>query len=150
MGLYDKASNMFAMELKKAPASQNAMLGLGSIYFQQGDYKSAISKLEPILSGKPQEEKGWYKWSYALTALGWSYFYTNNYDKALDCFKQLLALHKNDDIYAEPYSGIGWCLLKKGDTASAEENFLKAVKLVPGYISAVNGLADLDKLSKVQ
>lgn len=150
VGLFDKASNMFAAELKKNPNSQNAQMGLGSIYFQQGDYKAAIAKLEPLLSGKPQEEKGWYKWSYVLSNLGWCYFYSSNPAKALDYFKQLLALHKNDDIYAEPYSGIGWCLLKNGDSANAEENFLKAVKLAPGYLSAVNGLAELDKLSKAK
>ncbi len=149
MGLFDKASNMFSAELKKNPASENAILGLGSIHFQQGDYKSAVSKLEPLLAAKPQEEKGWYKWSYTLSNLGWSYFYLNDFEKSLNYFKQLLALHKGDDIYADPYSGIGWCLLKKGDSASAEDNFLKAVKLAPGYFSAVNGLAELDKLTKV-
>lgn len=144
-GLFDKASEMFARQLKEDSTNKDALLGLGSIYFHQGDYKAVISKLEPLLSGKPPKEKGWYKWSHVLNNLGWSYFYIDNYDKALNYFNEILALHE-DDIYADPYSGIGWCLFKKGDKEGAKEKFLKAVKLAPGYISAVNGLAEADKM----
>ncbi len=140
-GLYDKASEMFATELKRDSNSTDALLGLGSIFYQQGDYKATISKLEPLLSGKPETEKGWLKWSYVLTNLGWSHYNTGNYDKALAYFDQLVTLHKDDVVFAEPYSGQGWCLLKKGDKKAAKEKFLEAVRIFPGYISAVNGLA---------
>ena len=144
-GLYEKASGMFTTVLKKDASSKDALLGLGVIYYQQGDYKGAIKKLEPLLSGKPKKEKGWYMWSNVLDNLAWSHYYTEGYDKALDYFRQVLALHGDDDIYASPHSGAGWCLLKKGDKKGARESFLKAVKLAPGYISAVNGLAAVDK-----
>jgi tetratricopeptide (TPR) repeat protein len=144
-GLYDKASDMFRSVLEKSPTSESASLGLGSIYYQQGDYKGAIDRLEPLLAGKPQEEKGWLKWSVVLNNLGWSYFYTGKYDKAQNHFKELLSLHSNEDIYAEPYAGIGWCLLRLGDQIGAKEKFHKAIELIPGYISALNGLAEIDK-----
>lgn len=145
-GLFDKASNMFAANLNNDRNSSDAALGLGAIYFQQADYKATINKLEPLLSGKPKEEKGWLKWSYVLSNLGWSHYYLGNYEKAMDYFKEALNLHANDDIYAEPYSGLGWVLLKKGSRNTAKEQFLKAVKLAPGYLSAVNGLAELERM----
>jgi len=91
------------------------------------------------------KEKGWYKWSYVLKNLGWSHYYGGNYDKALEYFKQLAQLHQDDDIYAEPYSGIGWSMLKMGDKSNSREQFLKAVKMFPGYLSAVSGLSELDR-----
>ncbi|MBI4397651.1 MAG: tetratricopeptide repeat protein [Candidatus Omnitrophica bacterium] len=145
-GLYQKASEMFATVLEKEPSSKDALLGLGSIYFQQGDYKAAIQKLEPLLAEMPAQEKGWLKWSHVLNNLGWSYFYTVRYDKSLECFQRLIALHKADNVYAEPYSGLGWSLYKKGDIGKARQNFMKAVELLPGYLSALNGLAELDRV----
>ncbi len=145
-GVYNKASDMFAKILEKNPASKDGLLGLGSIHFQQGDFKATVQKLEPLLSEMPAEEKGWLKWSHVLSNLGWSYFYLGNYDKAMAHFEDLLAIHKDEDIYADPYSGIGWILLKKGDSKGARVNFMKAVELLPGYISALNGLAEVDRI----
>lgn len=145
-GLTGKASKMFVTALEKDASSKSAQLGIGSVYFQRGDYKAAIRKMEPLLADKPKKEKGWYKWSYVLSHLAWSYYYTGKYDKALGYFKQVLALHADDDIYADPYSGTGWCLLKKGDTKGAKREFQRAIKLYPGYINAVNGLAELEKM----
>ena len=144
-GLYDKASEMFRVMLEKDPSCESASLGLGSIYYQQGDYKGAIDRLEPLLAGRPQKEEGWFKWSIVLNNLGWSYFYAGKYDKAQVYFKEILSLHKDQDIYAEPYAGIGWSLLRKGDKSGAKEKFYKAIQLIPGYISALNGLAEIDK-----
>lgn len=146
-GLYNKASDMFRAVLEKDPSSESASLGLGSIYYQQGDYKGAIDRLEPLLTGKPEKEEGWLKWSVVLNNLGWSYFYTGKYDKSQNYFKQILTLHVDQDVYAEPYSGLGWCLLRKGDENGAKEKFQKAIQLVPGYISALNGLAEIDSKS---
>ena len=146
-GLYNKASEMFRMVLEKDPTSESASLGLGSLYFQQGDYKGSIDRLEPLLTGKPAKEQGWLKWSVVLNNLAWSYFNTGKFDKALSYFKEILNLHKDGNIYAEPYTGIGWSLLRQGHKQEAKEQFHKAIELVPGYIGAINGLAEIDKVS---
>lgn len=145
-GLFDKASEMFTTVLKMNPSSEDSLLGLGAIFFQQGAYESAVNKLEPLLSKKPSKETGWYKWSYVLNNLAWSCYYNGDYSKALDYFIQVIALHVDDDVYADPYSGVGWCLLKQGDKKGAKEKFLQAIKLAPGYLSALNGLDELDRV----
>lgn len=146
-GFYDKASETFAEMLKQDTSSEDALLGLGSIYFQQGDYKAAIGKLKPLLSAKPKKEAGWYKWSNVFENLAWSYYYTEDYEKSAEYFMEILTLHIDDDIYAEPYAGLGWCLVKTGDKKGAKTQFLEAIKRIPGYTSALTGLAEVDRMA---
>jgi TolB-like protein len=48
-----------------------------------------------------------------------------------------------DPLLGEAYAGLGWLSMYNGDLAKAEENFLKAIELSPGYASAYLWYASL-------
>ncbi len=75
----------------------------------------------------------------ALNSLGAAYLEQKQWDKAITCFKQCsLSL-----FYATPHysiANLGWAYLGKREYNTSESYFLKALKHVPNYLSALHGL----------
>ncbi|NOX35540.1 MAG: tetratricopeptide repeat protein [Deltaproteobacteria bacterium] len=120
----------------------------GFIYFANKQYNNAIQLLENFLTQSPGTEKGYGKYSKSLYDLGWSYYNEKNYSKSLEIFEKFVKLHKDDDIWAAPYDGMGWSYLKIGDAPRAEINFKESLKRTPGYANSLAGLKVLKKLKK--
>lgn len=120
----------------------------GYIQYKKRDYDNAIGSLTAFLKGAPASERGFGKYSESLLTLGWSYYNKQNYDMALQSFKKLSELHKEDDIWAAPYDGMGWTYLKKGNKSDAEKMFNKSLQLAPGYIRSLDGLRAIKGNSK--
>ena len=116
---------------------------LGSIYFGNKQYNDSVKFLEKFLSGAPGTEKGYGKYSDSFYNLGWSYYYLNNYSKSLEAFEKLSKLHRDDDIWAAPYDGMGWNYMKMGKKSEAESFFKESLKRVPGFLNSLAGLKEL-------
>jgi tetratricopeptide (TPR) repeat protein len=141
---YDAAKFHFNRALKADPSDRDAMLGAGTISYVLGDLKSAIEIFGKLTDGIPKTAEYWDKWSYMLDNLGWSYFYSKDYDKALETFKKLEAYHPKIK-YIAPINGQAWCLLQTGKKAEAEKLFRESIKIVPGNYSAETGIRSLKK-----
>lgn len=116
---------------------------LGFIYFGNKQYNDSAKFLEKFLSGAPKAEKGYGKYSDSFYNLGWSYYYLNNYSKAIEIFEKFSRLHRDDDIWAAPYDGMGWNYMKMGNKSEAEAFFKESLKRAPGFLNSLAGLKEL-------
>ena len=99
----------------------------------------------------------------AFQNMGIIYYEQGNYNKAMDCYNQVLHMHlQNKTAYAKAYSGIGQVKQALKDRQGAMENYNASVSIHPtfeGYynravlkmeLNDTNGaLADLEKASQV-
>ncbi len=117
----------------------------GYIYYGSKQYDNAIKSLEKYAARSGATEKGFGKYSQTLVNLGWSYYNKKDYNAAYKNFERLSKLHKKDDVWAVPYDGMGWSLMKSGDKSMARKMFEKSLKRAPGYPSSVTGMDELKK-----
>jgi tetratricopeptide (TPR) repeat protein len=62
-----------------------ALIGLGNIYIQQGDYETAIETLRQAIESVPESREAYY-------ALGGAYAQSGNIDRACETYKHFLTL----------------------------------------------------------
>ena len=117
----------------------------GFIYFKSKQYDNAIKSLKKFLAKTPEIENGYGKYSQSYYNLGWSYYNKKDYAAANRIFEKFSKLHKKDDIWAAPYDGMGWSLMKSGKKSMARKMFEKSLKRAPGYANSLNGLKELKK-----
>ncbi|PKN76612.1 MAG: hypothetical protein CVU52_03950 [Deltaproteobacteria bacterium HGW-Deltaproteobacteria-10] len=141
---YDKAKFHFNKILKADAGNRDALLGIGTIAYVLGDWNQAIDSFNKLLPGIASTAATWDKYSYMLDNLGWSYYYTKQYDKALETFRRLEKYHPNA-VYIAPLNGEGWCELMKGNKAEAQKLFQKSLKIVPYNYSAEKGMQEINK-----
>ena len=70
--------------------------------------------------------------------------YFNGGIAAVAVHNRALAPSEIQQLYADPFDGQGWCLLRSGSRRGATDKFEKALSIAPGYASSLNGLAELD------
>lgn len=141
---YDKAKFHFNKILKSDAKNVDALLGIGTIAYVFGDWNQAIDSFNKLLPGIAPTAVTWDKYSYMLDNLGWSYYYSKKYDKALETFRRLEKYHPNVS-YIAPLNGEGWCELMQGNKAEAKKLFQKSLKIVPYNYSAENGMKEINK-----
>ena len=141
---YDAAKFHFNRALKSDAADRDAMLGLGTISYVLGDLKASVETFGKLVEGLPKTSESWDKWSYMLDNLGWSYFYSKEYNKALETFRRLEGYYPKMK-YIAPVNGQAWCLLQMGNKSEAEKLFRESLKIVPGNYSAEMGIKSLKK-----
>lgn len=147
-GKFDSALKTAHLIKKNGISYSDTDMLVGYVYYKQKNYDSAINVLTNFVAASPKAEKGFGKYSEAIATLAWSYYNRQDYDKTIQTFRRLQELHKEDDVWAVPYDGMGWGYLKKGDAPSAEKMFSKALQLVPGYGSSLEGLKQIKKDAK--
>lgn len=143
-GLDDALSSVNILRKNSIKYADADMLE-GYIHYKKKNYDAAVKLFNAYLSSMPNVERGFGKYSEVVMTLGWAYYNKQDYDMAAQTFKRLQELHKDDDIWAAPYDGMGWSYLKKGNKSQAEKFFNKSLQLAPGYISSIEGLNELKK-----
>jgi len=73
----------------------------------------------------------------ALTAMGWTMQYLDEYAESVNYFERSLAL---DSLQSEAYNGLGWSEFNLERYSQAETAFRSAVELDDGYANAWYGL----------
>jgi len=141
---YNEAKRSFDRMRKADPANRDALAGLGAVAYALGEYGNAAAALEKLVAGIPAAADSWDQWSYVLNNLGWSHYFLKNYDKSIETFKRLEAYHPKTR-YIAPINGRAWAELQRGNTAEAEKLFAASLKIVPGNVSAEQGMTALKK-----
>ncbi len=151
---------------KIAPDNPDIILLMAQISMSQNYYEDAIPLLEAGLKVAPQRPD-------LLAALGQSYFMSGKADKAIEVFKQLLAVDHSARSYAylglsyrnlgrfdeakqafqaglklDPHNSsclfnLGYIAERQGDAALAETMFQQALRANPDYADALLELANL-------
>jgi tetratricopeptide (TPR) repeat protein len=151
---------------KIVPENPDIILLMAQISMSQNYYEDAIPLLEAGLKVAPQRPD-------LLAALGQSYFMSGKADKAIEVFKQLLAVDHSARSYAylglsyrnlgrfdeakqafqaglklDPHNSsclfnLGYIAERQGDAALAETMFQQALRANPEYADALLELANL-------
>ncbi len=108
-------------------SSSNRDLQFALQQFNQNKYEVAEFYLKKTLVKFPDN-------LVAMELLPWTYFYRNQYDKALATFRRTKALHKKNP---NPSVGIGWCYLALGHYEESIEQFEHA-KILGGDSYQIN------------
>lgn len=144
-GKLDSTLKTLELIKKNGVSYADSFMLTGYVYYKRKDYDNTINSLTAFLKTAPLSEKGFGKYSEVISTLAWSYYNKQDYENALKTFSRLQGLHKEDDIWAAPYDGMGWSHLKRGNTAEAKKMFSKALQLAPGYVNSMEGIAAIKK-----
>lgn len=94
---------------------------IGDAYFKKGDYQSAAVNLEKHIERAVRTgREGRYQLAYC-------YYMTEEYDKAIDLFKEIT--RRRDELGQNAYYLLGDCYLEKGQKKMAQSAFSSAAKL---------------------
>ena len=106
---------------------------LGELYFEKGDYKSALSYFERSLNAYKNSSSG--NVPYTLTNIGKIYAKWGEYDKALDYQQRALKLATATNAKLEmnlALLGLAGTYQQKGDTRKALNNFMLSEQISKG------------------
>jgi tetratricopeptide (TPR) repeat protein len=143
-GKREQALPIFAELIKDYPATRPgkvALLYRGRSYMLQQDYDHAIEDFDLFLKRSSEP----FLRTIALNALGNSYWAKGKYQKAIDCFQQIIA---SGDEWLKPYVYLqmGMCWEKLGDRKKAIEAYQESFKLLP---SSPWGIVAKTRLTKL-
>ncbi|MCE2662878.1 MAG: tetratricopeptide repeat protein [Microcystis sp. 53602_E8] len=110
-----------SLSLAPADAHANIKFSLGSAYFQNQDYKSAIAQIEAGLQMKPDI-------SPALFDLGNSYLKLAQYPQAIAAYEKAVSQDKN---FWPAINNIGLVKYEQGDKEAALKDWRAALKIDP-------------------
>jgi tetratricopeptide (TPR) repeat protein len=145
LGRLDEADRVFNDVVQKYPDNVRARLDRGAVAYWKGDYQEAIRIYTANLNLLPEKDS-FFSWpSYALNNLGWSYYYTGDYAKALEIFQKLETYHPQP-VYPVIYNGLGWSYLKLNRLAEARQAFRQSLSLDGKNWSALAGAAKLSTM----
>ncbi len=111
---------------------------IGEAYYQNRDYKTALSYYEHALTLKP------YNLEY-LNKLGSTYLMLGNVVKAKEVFE---AAVKQNPKFVAAISNLGFVQLKMGMVDEAKQMYIKAIGLNPDYEQGLMNMAGLHLLRK--
>jgi tetratricopeptide (TPR) repeat protein len=129
-----KAAESFERALQLNPNYVEAQLALAETQIQTGNADPAIASLERLRQQQP-------KLVQAQLLLADAYRLRNRNDEALAIYN---TLESADPTNAQVAILHGAALLHIKDNAAARQEFEKVLRLVPGQVSAVGELVDLD------
>jgi type IV pilus assembly protein PilF len=134
-GEYTAALSTLLDARKMRPDDPYLLNSLGLAYMGKNRDDLAVPIFKQALDLKPD-------YTEALNNLGAAYLLQKKWDLAIPAFKKVL----EDLLYPTPQfplSNLGWAYLEKKDYRQAEIWFSQALDAWPGYVKAVNGLAQV-------
>lgn len=138
---YDQAEREFLLACERDPNEFTVLRGLGMLMLETNRVEQGTTYLLEYLERRPKRENPWGVWSTTTSALAWALYGAGDYKAALQQFRALGELHRDQKTrYADPFDGAGWCLLKQGKYGSARKEFLKAIEISPRHESSLQGL----------
>ncbi len=141
----DEADSAFIKAYRINPKNVRAKVDRGAVAFLRGHYKDAISMYTANMELLPKHEETFSWGSHALDNLGWSYFKTGDYNKALSVFRKLERYHPKP-IYPTVFNGMGWSFFYLKQYGEAKNAFKHALTLDPWNSSARAGLLSIARL----
>lgn len=136
VGDFAAAEAEFQAVVRDDPGHAVANQGLGLIRHRQGRAREARECLERSLATSPAQDG-------VHELVGWLCYWDGDVDAALGHFRQATSLAPTR---AWALSGLGWCLLRKGQHYHARGRFEKALAAAYGQPDALAGLAELARL----
>lgn len=112
---YIKAIRLFMNAIKLSPDYTEAIIAMAEAHEAISELDMAEMIYLKIFEKKPEMISIYEK-------LGYLYIKTNNLKKALNCFRELLAIDKN---YTEAYFGLATCFDKNGQSVEAKRYYKK-------------------------
>lgn len=168
----EKDNNKFKDIVRKNQKSPNAHVDLGWTYYQEGKWGKALSEYETAVNLDPTNVGAHYnlglvyselsryedaekafqktiqlnnKHELAYFNLGHLYFLQQKYDQAIPNLKTALELSPGA---ANFHYELGLSYEKKELSALAKDEYMKALRYIPDYIEAQEGIARIDILGK--
>ena len=132
-GAYQRAADEFQHAARLDPSSDNALLGLASVYDKLGRAMEAENYFKRAIELHPQYWEGYAR-------LGTFYFTAARYREAEEQFRRLTMLVPEGEI---GYSNLGAAYLAEGRYAEAVTEFERALQLQPsamGYSNLASAL----------
>lgn len=130
-------SSLAIKELRKAlsikPKSWNANFQLGLVYLSKGSEKKAIKAFEQAIKVSPLNELPYYQ-------IGLAYLSTKNYRRAIPYLKKTVELNP---VLADAHYYLGFSWEKTGQKELATKEYQEALKYIPDYPKAKEGLKRL-------
>ena len=127
--LYELALRSINKALEINPESAKLLVFKAQVLYQLQRYDQAIKILEPIVhSGRVSNLNPYYY-------LAWSYYYTAQYEKAIETCEQALDV---DNQIPEFYQILAYTYIAQGDYNKAQKAADKLLSLSPGDMSAYN------------
>jgi tetratricopeptide (TPR) repeat protein len=115
--------------LNREEGQGHAMLGL--LYYEEGDYTSALEECARCLAIDPGSET-------ATSILGHIYLAQGDFDAAVAHYRRILALDRRSSV---SHFNLAQALLEKGETDEALAEFQETVKEKPDYVEAYEQMA---------
>ncbi len=131
-GQYPQAKIQFEKALATDSRAVEANLGRAWVAYQLKDYPNAAADFEEASKGKPAllDKNAW-------NALGWAYFRSEVFAKALESFTRAIEL---DARYEDAVDGQGWSQYRLEDYPAAVASFEKGLALNPNNVDFYDGL----------
>ena len=145
LGQYANAVSAFSESKKINPYWADAHYGLGMAYAKKGDLAQAKDAFVAAIEIYPyyahtQDLLGLIKansdWADLYASLGWSYYYTQQYEPALNAFREYLKIKPADRNAAR---GIAWSNYWLGHLDTAYTNFQDLLQKDSGDADALVG-----------
>lgn len=137
-GDYEGAADAYQKLIGEGDDSEEAYRFLGIAYMGQGDYEKAVTAFENslqqtgVLPGSMEYDINYY--------LGSCYYKLEQYDKALQVYDAILALHPNDAGALQMRGRVKTAL---GDLPGMKEDFEKAIALEPANYDRVAAIFNI-------
>lgn len=134
-GDYTAALSKLLEARSMTPKNPYLLNSLGLAYMGKKRDDLAVSAFQHALDLKPDYSK-------ALNNLGTAFLRQKKWDQAILAFEKVL----DDLLYPTPHyplSNLGWAYLGKQDYSRAESWFSRALDVVPGFVTASHGLAQV-------
>lgn len=131
---YSRASELYLKSLSYNKNSKNATINLIMAYQNNKKYDDA----EKLIISRYEEKTDDYNKKLILL-LGKNYFLTNNFNGAINLFKEYTNTYPND---VAGFYNLGLSFLKLGDASTALENFLKAYEIDNTFVPVLYNIAN--------
>lgn len=119
---YDKALFYYSRALSLNPDSIDANLSLGNVYFILGRYEEAIRSYKKALEYSQRSK------SSILIKIGTSYLFLNDYDKAIEVFKEIQRIEPTN---SDSYFALGLIYYINNRHEEAFNEYLKLNEIAP-------------------
>jgi tetratricopeptide (TPR) repeat protein len=143
----DDADSAFIKAYRLNPKNVRAKVAQGAVAYLKGHYTDAISIYTANMERLPKSEETFSWGSHALDNLGWSYFKTGHYKKAIEIFAKLKRYHPKP-IYPTVFNGMGWSFFYLKQYRRAKNAFQHTLTLDPRNASAHAGLLGIARLKE--